>query len=143
MRCAGNFVSNTVDIFNAMSGVWTNATLSVARYVLAATSLPNEGLAIFAGGLGASYVLMSVIARGWCVGRGMVLGRYCCNCSCTAQSQVHLATWLTILWTSSMRRAVCGPTPTSASLDIVLQPHRCRMRDWRYSPAAQVRRMCR
>ena len=31
-------------------GTWSTATLSVARYYLAATSLPNQGLAIFAGG---------------------------------------------------------------------------------------------
>ncbi len=76
MRCADiiTFV-NTVDIFNASSGVWTTAALSVARYYLAATSLPNEGLAIFAGGQGALYVLMSVIAGGWCVGRGRMCGR--------------------------------------------------------------------
>jgi hypothetical protein len=54
MRCAdANAVFNTVDIFNATSGLWTTATLSVARYGLAATSLPNDGLAIFAGGQGA------------------------------------------------------------------------------------------
>ena len=29
---------------------WSTAVLSVARYYLAATSLPNQGLAIFAGG---------------------------------------------------------------------------------------------
>jgi hypothetical protein len=65
MRCAANasVAFNTVDIFNATSGVWTTAALSVARAYLAATSLPNEGLAIFAGGEGgASYVLMPVIA---------------------------------------------------------------------------------
>ena len=55
---------NTVDIFNATSGVWTVAALSVARAYLAATSLPNDGLAIFGGGAGASYLLMSVIAGG-------------------------------------------------------------------------------
>ena len=49
--CAGAIASvNTVDIFNARSGIWTTAALSVARYGLAATSLPNDGLAIFAGG---------------------------------------------------------------------------------------------
>jgi hypothetical protein len=41
---------NTVDIFNARSGTWTTAALSFARFYLAATSLPNDGLAIFAGG---------------------------------------------------------------------------------------------
>jgi hypothetical protein len=72
MRCAdksGN-VFNTVDIFDATGGVWTTAALSVARYNLAATSLPNDGLAIFAGGWGASFVLMSVIA-----GEGVWEGR--------------------------------------------------------------------
>ena len=80
MRCAateGTMVLNTVDIYNAISGVWTTATLSVARTSLTATSLPNYGLAIFAGGIGASYVLMAVIAREWCVGRGRVLDRCC------------------------------------------------------------------
>ena len=69
-------VVKTVDIFNATSGVWTTAALSVARYFLAATSLPNEGLAIFAGGVGASYVLMSVIAGVVCgEGEGVWEGR--------------------------------------------------------------------
>jgi hypothetical protein len=55
MPCTGNFGApvNTVDIFNATSGKWTTAALSVARQGLAATSLPNDGLAIFAGGDGA------------------------------------------------------------------------------------------
>jgi hypothetical protein len=42
--------SNTVDIFNVTSGAWSTAALSEARAGLAATSLPNQGLAIFAGG---------------------------------------------------------------------------------------------
>jgi hypothetical protein len=51
MRCAGGEVgSNAVDIFDATSGRWTTAALSVSREVLAATSLPEQGLAIFAGG---------------------------------------------------------------------------------------------
>jgi hypothetical protein len=51
MRCAGGEVSSkAVDIFDATSGRWTTAALSVAREVLAATSLPEQGLAIFAGG---------------------------------------------------------------------------------------------
>jgi len=40
----------TVDIFNAISGNWSTAELTVARSDLSATSLPNHGLAIFAGG---------------------------------------------------------------------------------------------
>ncbi len=43
-----------VDIFDAASGLWSYANLSQARYSLAATSLPNHGLAFFAGGDGAS-----------------------------------------------------------------------------------------
>ena len=54
MRWAGvsGGASSAVDIFDASSGKWTTAALSVARYALAATSLPNQGLAIFAGGQG-------------------------------------------------------------------------------------------
>ena len=37
---------------SACSAVWSTASLSVARYNVAATSLPNQGLAIFAGGYG-------------------------------------------------------------------------------------------
>jgi hypothetical protein len=54
MICAatGNWavLFNTVDIFNGITGNWSTAVLSVARNMLAATSLPNQGLAIFAGG---------------------------------------------------------------------------------------------
>ncbi len=42
--------SDAVDIFNVTSGTWSTAALSVPRYGLAATSLPNVGVAIFAGG---------------------------------------------------------------------------------------------
>ena len=55
MPCAvqgGSAVSNAVDIFNVTSGAWSTAALRVARFSLAATSLPNLGVAIFAGGLG-------------------------------------------------------------------------------------------
>ena len=41
--------SSIVAIFNATSGRWSTAALSVARGVVA-TSLPNFGVAIFAGG---------------------------------------------------------------------------------------------
>jgi hypothetical protein len=52
MRCTGSGVaSDVVDIFDATSGRWTTAALSVARRALAATSLPEQGLAIFAGGI--------------------------------------------------------------------------------------------
>jgi hypothetical protein len=49
-RAVGNVLSKVVDIFDASSGRWSAAALSVARYYLAATSLPNQGLAMFAGG---------------------------------------------------------------------------------------------
>ena len=47
---SGSTYSNVVDIFDASSGRWSTAALSLSRYSLAATSLPNQGLAIFAGG---------------------------------------------------------------------------------------------
>ncbi len=42
--------SSVVDIFNVTVGTWSTAALSQARSALAATSLPNAGVAIFAGG---------------------------------------------------------------------------------------------
>ena len=54
--CAGSDFSNAVDIFDATSGRWTTAALSVARDRFAATSLPNQGLAVFAGGIGNTHV---------------------------------------------------------------------------------------
>ena len=38
---------------------WSTARLSVARYGLAATSLPSQGLALFAGGVGATNIHIS------------------------------------------------------------------------------------
>jgi hypothetical protein len=45
-------VSNVVDIFNIFAGTWTVAFLSAPRESLAAASLPEQGLALFAGGYG-------------------------------------------------------------------------------------------
>jgi hypothetical protein len=85
MHFAGGYgFVNTVDIFNARSGVWTTAALSVARYIVAATSLPNDGLAIFAGGQGASFVLLSVIAGGGVWGGGGFVGRVTCAAAAAA-----------------------------------------------------------
>ena len=51
MPCAaGSGSSSVVDIFNVRAGTWSTAALSQARYTLAATSLPDAGVAIFAGG---------------------------------------------------------------------------------------------
>jgi hypothetical protein len=47
-----------VDIFNATNRQWTTAALSVATDGHAATSLPNQGLAIFAGGWIGAYVIL-------------------------------------------------------------------------------------
>lgn len=41
---------DAVDIFNAHTRSWSFAQLSERRCFLAATSLPSQGLAIFAGG---------------------------------------------------------------------------------------------
>ena len=67
MLCSGaGAAGSVVDIFNATNGLWSTAALSVGRMNPAATSLPNYGIALFAGGggCGVYYVLMSVIARG-------------------------------------------------------------------------------
>lgn len=48
---AGRLTSKVVDIYNANSGRWSAASLSEARKHVAATSLPSQGLALFAGGL--------------------------------------------------------------------------------------------
>jgi hypothetical protein len=45
-------VSDVVDIFNFTAGTWTVAQLCSPRESLAATSLPDQGLALFAGGYG-------------------------------------------------------------------------------------------
>jgi hypothetical protein len=49
-----------VDIFNAITGTWHTAQLSVLRDGLGATSLPSQGLALFAGGQG-TLVLKSIV----------------------------------------------------------------------------------
>ncbi len=46
-------ISAVVDIFDANARTWHTAQLSVARFTLSATSLPSQGLALFAGGGGA------------------------------------------------------------------------------------------
>ncbi len=44
---------DVVDIFDGKAGSWSTAKLSVGRSDLSATSLPSQGLALFAGGSGA------------------------------------------------------------------------------------------
>jgi hypothetical protein len=48
---------STVDIFNATSRTWRTASLSVPRFLMASTSLPNFGIALFSGGMSALYGL--------------------------------------------------------------------------------------
>ena len=57
--------------------------------------------------------------------------------------QAVLATtlWYSViatLWTFSTRAVADGALLRSASLDRILQRHRYRIKDWRYSPAAPV-----
>ena len=47
-----NSIYDTVDVFDSAPNSWTTAQLSEARYGLASTSLPLQGLALFAGGIG-------------------------------------------------------------------------------------------
>ncbi len=67
----GDVGSKTVDIFNAITGNWSTANLSEARWYMAATSLPNQGLAIFAGGQGMSFDCYCDDCREACGVRGM------------------------------------------------------------------------
>ncbi len=48
MRVAAVLENNVVDFYNSVSGTWSTAQLSVARYGLAGASVGNR--AIFAGG---------------------------------------------------------------------------------------------
>ena len=57
--------SNVVDIFNVTAGTWSTAALSQARYYLAATSLPDAGVAIFAGGSCTSCDVFVWRVAGW------------------------------------------------------------------------------
>ena len=41
-----------MDIYDGAADTWSTAYLSAARASLAATSLPSQGLALFAGGVG-------------------------------------------------------------------------------------------
>jgi hypothetical protein len=67
MPCAaGSGSSSVVDIFNVTSGTWSTAALSQARSYIAATSLPDAGVAIFAGGIGTPcYSLFCVLRDGY------------------------------------------------------------------------------
>jgi len=95
--------------------------------------------------------VLKLLIAGDCVfwvGEGCLLVvKFACDaaadCLRFAQVKVVLHPDLSILWTSLMLQVGYGPLLLSASLDNILQPHRCRMMDSQYSPAAQfVRSMC-
>jgi hypothetical protein len=66
MPCAaGGSISNVVDIFNVTAGTWSTAALSQARFSLAATLLPDAGVAIFAGGACTSCDVFVWRVAGW------------------------------------------------------------------------------
>jgi hypothetical protein len=96
-------------------GTWSTAALSVSRHHVAATSLPNQGLAIFAGGAGTNfYMILSCFTvtcsmSAMCVRWGSVLCRTCLQISCFAQIQSNV-----ILWISSARPQALGPLQLSA-----------------------------
>jgi hypothetical protein len=129
-------------------GPWSTANLSEARWFLAATSLPNQGLAIFAGGQGTSCNIICDDCRGACGVRGMVeegVGHACvggvrCDERAVMTHFVQATVVFPKLWTSSMRSRETGALQTSARLDGFWPPHRCRIKDSRSSLVAVVRR---
>ena len=56
LHCACSLLVHTAaeKVVTESLGPWSTANLSEARFLLASTSLPNQGLAIFAGGGGTS-----------------------------------------------------------------------------------------
>jgi hypothetical protein len=111
MPCAA--FSIAVDIFNVTSGAWSTAALSVARTALAATSLPNLGVAIFAGGQGmCCHVYFRVFA---------CCEKYFCGVRVVSQFENRMREWVKVgllisrlaqraaatssmMWTSSPRQ---------------------------------------
>ena len=73
MPCAAGInIFRAVDIFNVRAGTWSTAALSEARYGLAATSLPDAGVAIFAGGTCIRLLMGCLVCCGMGIGvRGM------------------------------------------------------------------------
>jgi hypothetical protein len=100
----GNVFSSVVDIFNVTAGTWSTAALSQARGYLAATSLPDAGVAIFAGGQCTSCDgLFGVLRDGYeCEVDARVGGVWLCLRRVRVSCLVQLAVVATpILWTSS------------------------------------------
>jgi hypothetical protein len=113
MPCAADSGAyNVVDIFNVRAGTWSTAALSQARYGPAATSLPDAGVAIFAGGYCTSWDCLYGVLRdgygceGGCVSEGDVAVFATCAClmHCAADNRssnvvdifnVRAGTWST------------------------------------------------
>ena len=73
------------------AGTWSTAALSAARGYLAATSLPNLGVAIFAGGYGTCYWYCLSCCMRRCFVRGMHELQECdrfCECVCVTPCAV-------------------------------------------------------
>jgi hypothetical protein len=64
--------SDVVDVFNATDGSWAVAKLSVPRDSLAATALPDQGLAFFAGGYGLEGAVISFGLIAACSSAGII-----------------------------------------------------------------------
>jgi hypothetical protein len=105
MPCAESWVdeSSVVDIFNVATGFLYTSVLSRFRHLLAATSLPNAGVAIFAGGASTSYYVYSR-----CCNMGVGVRGMCewveCGCVYDASLSHALCSWR---WSST----ICGHLP--------------------------------
>jgi hypothetical protein len=63
LSCTGEHGNmHVVDIFDAKTKAWSTARLSSSRAALAATSLPLQGVAIFAGGFNGKSLLLRTLA---------------------------------------------------------------------------------
>ncbi len=83
LHCACTLLLHTTarEIASESFGTWSTANISQARYQLAATSLPNQGLAIFAGGYCTSCDCYCSGCRGACRVKGMWNGWACMKCT--------------------------------------------------------------
>jgi hypothetical protein len=73
---------------------------------------------------------------------GLIFCRVERGALCTTGAKRSCSEQITIIpvlpWTFSMRPAACGVLPHSALLEIILQPHHCPIKGWRYSLAMEV-----
>jgi hypothetical protein len=60
-KTPGQLCSDVVDIFHGKTNTWSTANLVIPRCFLAATSLPLQGLALFAGGEGLFQLLVHTL----------------------------------------------------------------------------------